>query len=167
MSVIKKVLVGIGAVTVLSVGGCLAVTAIAVSTDPTLNSDTTTSVANDKPAKEVSDTSATKAKPAAPRDNLTSGQKNAVRMAEQYLETMPFSHDGLIEQLVTGSGYTKADATFAVNHVNPDWDAQAVKSAKNYLDTMPFSKKGLIQQLEVGSKFTHAQAVHGATIALK
>jgi len=99
----------------------------------------------------------------------TAGQKNALESAKQYLETQAFSRKGLIEQLSSkyGEGYSKADATWAVDHLKVNWNEQAYRAAKEYLDTMPFSRAGLIQQLESpeGGGFTHAQAVYGATKA--
>lgn len=94
--------------------------------------------------------------------NLTAsiGERNAVAKAKLYLETMPFSKDGLIAQLEY-EGYTSSQAAYAVEHCGADWNQQAVKRGKLYLETMPFSKDGLIQQLEFDG-FTHAQAVYGA-----
>jgi hypothetical protein len=99
----------------------------------------------------------------------TSGQENARESAESYLDTMAFSRKGLIEQLSSeaGEGFSRADAIYAVDHVDVDWNEQAVKAAKNYLDTMAFSRDGLIEQLEsdAGDGFTHAQAVYGVAQA--
>ncbi len=39
-------------------------------------------------------------------------QAGALRSAKQYLSVMPFSHDGLIEQLEY-EGYSNSDATYA------------------------------------------------------
>ena len=46
-----------------------------------------------------------------------------------------FSEQGLLKQLTTsaGEGFTEAQAEYAINHLNPDWDAQAVDAAKGYL----------------------------------
>jgi hypothetical protein len=78
-----------------------------------------------------------------------------------------FSKAGLIQQLSSPAGdrYTKAEATFAANHVHADWNAEAVESAKSYLDMMPMSKSQLIQQLSssAGDKFTPAQAAYAAS----
>jgi Host cell surface-exposed lipoprotein len=111
-----------------------------------------------------------KSEPAAPAKSAeTAGQDNARRSAESYLYTMAFSRKGLIEQLSSeyGAGFSKADAIYAVNHIDVDWNEQAAKSAKNYLDTMAFSRQGLIEQLEseYGAGFTHAQAVYGVNAA--
>ena len=99
----------------------------------------------------------------------TSGQSNARESAEQYLQTGAFSRAGLIKQLSSqyGEGYSKADAIYAVNHIDVNWKEQAAKAAKSYLDTSAFSRAGLIQQLEsgYGDGFTHAQAVYGVNAA--
>lgn len=80
-------------------------------------------------------------------DNFTASQKNAIRHAEQYIETMPFSKSGLIEQLEF-EGYSTEDAKFAVDNIDVDWREQAVRHAELYIDTMPFSRDGLIEQLK-------------------
>lgn len=80
-----------------------------------------------------------------------------------------FSRLGLIQQLSSqaGEGYSLADATFAVDSLHVDWNAQAVLSAKNYLSTMSFSCSGLVEQLSssAGEQFTLAQAQYGAKAA--
>jgi len=99
-------------------------------------------------------------------EDATLSQQNALRSAEQYLETSSFSEAGLIEQLSSeaGSKYSHADAVFAVEHLHVNWNEQAVKAAKEYLSTSSFSCQGLIEQLssEAGSKFTAAQAEYAA-----
>ena len=72
---------------------------------------------------------------------------------------MAFSRSGLIKQLEY-EGYTKEEATYAVDHCGADWKEQAAKSAASYLRTMSFSRDGLIKQLEYEG-FTHEQAVYG------
>jgi hypothetical protein len=69
------------------------------------------------------------AEPAEPAE--TAGQDNARRSAENYLDISAFSRKGLIEQLSSdyGEGFSKADAIYAVNHINVDWNEQAAKSA--------------------------------------
>jgi hypothetical protein len=99
-------------------------------------------------------------------ENATVSQQNALKSAEQYLETSAFSEAGLIEQLSSeaGSKYSHADAVWAVEHLEVNWNEQAVKSARQYLSTSSFSCQGLIEQLssEAGSKFTVAQAEYAA-----
>jgi hypothetical protein len=104
-------------------------------------------------------------RPAAKAPSETVSQKNARESAESYLETGSFSRNGLIKQLSSqyGEGFSKADAIYAVVHINVNWNEQAAKAAKDYLDTGSFSRNGLIQQLSsrYGDSFTHAQAVYG------
>jgi cytoskeletal protein RodZ len=100
------------------------------------------------------------AKAAAKAQTLAIGQQQAVLKAQSYLSYTAFSRKGLIEQLVF-EGFSKADATFAVGEIAPDWNEQAAKKAKSYLDYTSFSRKGLIDQL-VFEGFTQAQAKYGA-----
>ena len=108
----------------------------------------------------------TTTKPRPTEQATTASQEQAIRAAGEYLNTTAFSRKGLIDQLSSayGAGFSRADATFAVDHITVDWDQQAVTAAREYLATMSFSRSGLIRQLEseYGGKFTHAQAVHGA-----
>lgn len=91
---------------------------------------------------------------------MTSGQRNAVGSARDYLGFSSFSRQGLIEQLEY-EDYSTDDATFAVDYVSPDWNEQAAESAQSYLDFTSFSRQGLIDQLEYEG-FTSAQAQYGA-----
>ena len=92
-------------------------------------------------------------------DNETAGQKNAVKQAENYLRTMAFSRQGLIDQLIFEQ-YSNEDATYAVDKLNIDWKEQAVLKAENYLRNMAFSKTGLTKQLEFEG-FTTEEANYG------
>ena len=98
--------------------------------------------------------------------DLTMSQQQAIRAAENYLEWMSFSKEGLIHQLSSefGDGFPEADARFAVESLDIDWYEQAVKSAESYLEFMSFSRQGLIDQLssDHGSMFTTEQAEHAA-----
>lgn len=91
----------------------------------------------------------------------TVSQENARRSAENYLAMEGFSRSGLIEQLKY-EGYSVADATYAVDALAVNWNAQAAKKAKSYLDMQGFSRSGLIEQLEYEG-FTPAQAAYGAS----
>ena len=106
------------------------------------------------------------APPPEPASNLTPAQQNAVRSAENYLDLMGFSRQGLIDQLEFEQ-YSTGDATAAVDSLNVDWNAEAAESARNYLELMGFSCQGLIDQLSssAGDKYTVAQATYGATEA--
>jgi hypothetical protein len=104
-----------------------------------------------------------------PAPSVTVSQRNAVRQAQEYLDTQAFSRAGLIDQLDSpyGGQFSQADATYAVDSQNVDWNAQAAKAAKEYLATQPFSHAGLVAQLDspYGGKFTAAQAEYGVTAA--
>jgi hypothetical protein len=94
---------------------------------------------------------------------LTSGQKNALGKAEDYLEHQAFSRKGLIAQLKFEQ-FTISEATYAVDHVPVNWKSQAAKKAEQYLSNQSFSRSGLIQQLKFEG-FTSAQAKHGVAVA--
>lgn len=123
-----------------------------------------TDTAKSEPVAEAKADATEVTKPEEP--TLTASQKNAVRSAENYLDFKGFSRDGLIAQLSSeyGDGYSKEDATVAVDSLNVDWNEQAVKAAQAYLEFKGFSCKGLIQQLSSkhGDKFTKEQAEYGA-----
>jgi hypothetical protein len=93
--------------------------------------------------------------------SATTGEKNALARAQDYLAVMAFSRSGLIDQLEY-EGYTATQAEYAVDHCGADWDEQAVLKAKEYLDVMSFSRSGLIDQLEYEG-FSHSQASAAAT----
>lgn len=92
---------------------------------------------------------------------LTIGQQNAVNEGESYLSFSAFSRSGLIDQLEY-EGYSTADATFAVDFIAPDWNAEAAESAKSYIEFSSFSRQGLIDQL-MYEGFTAEQANFGVT----
>lgn len=92
-------------------------------------------------------------------DNATMGERNALKMAQSYLEFSPFSREGLIEQL-DYEGYTSSEAIYAVDNCGADWNKQAVGSAQGYLEYSAFSKEGLVEQLEYEG-YTNSEAKHG------
>ena len=92
-------------------------------------------------------------------EHPTLGQQNALKSAKQYLQTMPFSYNGLIKQLKY-EGYTDSEAEYGAKNCGADWYYQASIAAKNYLDIMPFSRKSLIEQLQYEG-YTYEQAVYG------
>lgn len=88
-------------------------------------------------------------------------QQQAILSAESYLSFSAWSRPGLIGQLEY-EGFSTADATFAVDYLDVDWNAQAAASAESYLNTSSFSRQGLIDQL-LYEGFTAAEAEHGVT----
>src|SRR5687767_1071825 len=81
-------------------------------------------------------TPAAKESPAPEEPELTQGQEQALQAAQSYVDLGGISEAGLIDQLSSsaGEGFPKADATYAANNVDADWNAEAVESAKSYLD---------------------------------
>ena len=92
---------------------------------------------------------------------MTLGQKNALRKAEDYLDFMAFSYSGLVNQLMF-EGFTEDEAIFAAENCGADWNEQAAIKAHDYLEFMSFSRKGLIDQL-IFEGFTQSQAEYGAS----
>lgn len=88
----------------------------------------------------------------------TDEQKNAFEDAQNYLEYMAFSYEGLIAQL-EHDGYSRADAAIAVDNCTVDWNEQALTKALSYLEYSSFSRKGLIGQLEY-NMFTDEQVAY-------
>lgn len=84
------------------------------------------------------------AQPAAPVLSLS--QQNALGEAASYLDYSGFSRMGLIDQLLYEE-YSEADAVFAVDNVEVDWNQEAAESAQSYLDYSTFSRQGLYDQL--------------------
>lgn len=96
-------------------------------------------------------------------NEITIGQKNALRSAKSYLELTAFSYKSLIKQLEYEK-FSTEDAAYAADNCGADWNEQAAKSAKSYLELTSFSRDSLIKQLEYEG-FTHEQAVYGAQAA--
>lgn len=91
----------------------------------------------------------------------TMGERNALDKAKSYLEVMPFSYSGLIEQLEY-EGYTSAEAQYGADNCGANWNTQAARAAKRYLEVMSFSRSGLIEQL-VYEGYTQEEAEYGVT----
>lgn len=132
------------------------------SEDDTSATDSSPSVVEQLPEDQMSDT------PAVPEDtqptvdnDATTGQKNALGSAIQYISTMPFSRDGLVDQLLY-EGYSQEEAEYGADNCGADWSEQAVKMASSYLSTMAFSAQGLTNQL-VYEGFSQEQAEYGVT----
>lgn len=95
------------------------------------------------------------------QDNVTTGQKNGLSTALQYLSVLSFSRSGLIDQLEY-EGFTNEEAVYAVDNCGADWNEQASKCAKHYLELMPFSRQELVDQL-LYEGFTQSQAEYGVS----
>mgnify|MGYP000965357217 CR=1 FL=1 len=93
----------------------------------------------------------------------TTGEKNALRSANDYLRFMPFSYNGLIQQLEY-EGYTQREAKYAADSCGADWKEQAAIKAESYLEIMAFSREGLMEQL-LYEEFTEEEAKYGVGVA--
>lgn len=116
----------------------------------------------DAAAKAAADSAAkvqAEAEAAAKRGTVS--QQNALRAAGDYLKFTAFSRPGLIHQLEFEK-YSTGDATWAVDRVTVDWNAQAAKAAQEYLKFTSFSRSGLVEQL-LFEGYTPEQAEYGAS----
>ena len=96
----------------------------------------------------VADESTSSSKTAvADQSSASTGEKNALKSAKQYLEFTSFSYTGLVEQLEY-EGYSSKEAKYGADYCGADWNEQAAKSARNYLEFTAFSYSGLVEQLE-------------------
>lgn len=86
-------------------------------------------------------------------------QLNSIAKAKSYLRSSAFSRKGLIEQMEF-TGFNLEDATYGVDALRTDWNAQAVLKAKSYLRSSSFSRKGLIEQMEF-TGFSAEEALYG------
>ena len=88
--------------------------------------------------------------------------EQALKSAQNYVDTLHFSRQGLKQQLTSeyGSGFSEEAAEYALEHVDVDYKEEAVEAAQSYLDAMSFSRQELKQQLtsEYGSGFTEEEA---------
>jgi Host cell surface-exposed lipoprotein len=161
----KAIAIAATGLTALAIGACATSSGSTGGHDESSKAETV--------AATHTSTTATKSVPADAKENptpdkpeMTSGQENAVQVAQDYIDMSGFSKAGLIDQLSSsaGEGFSKADATFAANNVDADWNAEAVESAKDYLDMGGMSKSGLIEQLSssAGEQFTPEQAQYAA-----
>lgn len=123
------------------------------------NSENASSSSNNSSSSPTTTTPSTNSNASTP--SLTTGEKNALRTAREYLNISAFSYTGLIKQLEY-EGYSTEEATYAADNCNANWNEQAAKAAKEYLSVMSFSRQGLIEQL-IFDGFTQEQAEYGVT----
>lgn len=74
-------------------------------------------------------------------------QKQALKKAEQYIDIMGFSKEGLKGQLEY-DGFEDDSIEYAIENVEANWNEEALEKAKQYMDLMGFSKEGMRSQLE-------------------
>jgi hypothetical protein len=134
---IKRLLVAAALVAVLAAGCGSKHNA---ATSATTQAPAATTAPTTAPPTTAAPTTAppTTATPTTTKPALSLSQQDAIAAAQQYLNMgQGFSQAGLISQLDSPDGdqYSVADATFAVDSLNVNWNAQAVEAAKSYLQT--------------------------------
>lgn len=78
----------------------------------------------------------------------TTEEKNALKKAESYSNTIHMSKKGIYNQLTSSiEGFTKQAAQYAIDNIDADWNNNALEKAKSYQRTMNMSKKGIYNQL--------------------
>ena len=98
---------------------------------------------------------------AAKQPATTPGQEQALAEAQTRILNVGLSKKTLIEQLrwSQNTGYSKADATFAANNAEVNWNREAIEFAAAYLKNLgPLSKDALFRRLTLVYQFTPAQA---------
>lgn len=73
--------------------------------------------------------------------------EETLAFAEELVELVPFSKEGLYEQLVV-DGYSEDAARNAVNQIDVDFQENALQYANDFLGTSGFSELGLRDQLD-------------------
>jgi len=97
-----------------------------------------------------------------PKPTQTLSQINAIQQAKTYLKMGGFSKSKLITQLEFEQ-FPNADAVYAVENVEVDWNDQAKKSAETYMKLGGFSRGKLLTQLEFEG-FTKEQAEYAVNL---
>ncbi|WP_445623756.1 Ltp family lipoprotein, partial [Lacticaseibacillus paracasei] len=94
--------------------------------------------------------------------NVPIEYKSALKSAKKYLEFMPFSKRGLYDQLTSeyGGQFNGEASTYAVEHLNVNYNDNALQAAKTYQKEMSMSPAAIHDQLtsDYGGKFTQSEA---------
>ena len=90
-------------------------------------------------------------------------QQEALAAAKDYLDAVPLSYIGLINQLEY-EGFSEEAAVFAADLCGADWNEQAARQAEILSDFPDCSRSELIRDLE-NAGFTEEQAEYGAAAA--
>ena len=95
-------------------------------------------------------------------DGVSQEYKNALKTAQNYVDIMAISKQGLYDQLTSeyGEKFPSDAAQYAIDNVKADWKKEALESAESYYLNMNMSKSEVYDQLvsEYGEKFTPEEA---------
>ena len=115
----------------------------------TNNTTYETSSSNDSSSEDTSQNAA-----------ATETQQQALDKANEYVDTLALSREGLIKQL-EHDGYTADDAAYAADNCSTSWNKEAKEMAEQYMDATTFTYDEMVEQLE-SEGFTKKQAKFGA-----
>lgn len=90
----------------------------------------------------------------------TTEEKNALKKAETYSDTLHMSKQGIYNQLTSSvEGFTKEAAQYAIDNIEADWNKNALEKAKSYQTSMSMSSKAIYNQLTSSVEgFTKSEA---------
>lgn len=75
-------------------------------------------------------------------------EKNALKKAETYSNSLHMSKQGIYNQLTSSvEGFTKEAAQYAIDNIEVDWNKNALEKAKTYQTSMSMSSKAIFNQL--------------------
>ena len=78
----------------------------------------------------------------------TTEEKNALKKAETYSNSLHMSKQGIYNQLTSSvEGFTKEAAQYAIDNIEADWNKNALEKAKTYQTSMSMSSKAIYNQL--------------------
>lgn len=78
----------------------------------------------------------------------TTEEKNALKKAETYSNSLHMSKQGIYNQLTSSiEGFTKEAAQYAIDNIEADWNKNALEKAKTYQTSMNMSSKAIYNQL--------------------
>lgn len=78
----------------------------------------------------------------------TAEEKNALKKAETYSNSLHMSKQGIYNQLTSSvEGFTKDAAQYAIDNIEADWNKNALEKAKTYQTSMSMSSKAIYNQL--------------------
>lgn len=130
------------------------------SSSPTTSTPDPTTTTPDPTTTTPDPTTTTSASPGG--GDVSAEQERALKKAENYLEFMTFSKEGLYDMLTSeyGDAFPPEVARYAVDNVDADWKENAKKEAQIYYDEMSMSDERIYEQLtsKYGGKYTEEEA---------
>ena len=91
--------------------------------------------------------------------------QQAVNKAQDYLETLPFSRDGLVRQMEDFDHFPSEQAEYGADNSGADWNQQAAGKAQDHLGIMAYSHDALVTQLMDLDLFASEQTEYGVSNA--